>query len=370
MELDVFDENFNRIHVVDQYTDIEFTHKYHDHSSLSAIVDATEENVKYFLGVDELRILTKSSDHSRGFIVESAEYRDASQTDIVILAKSLSILTQWRIIEWQQRYTGLIESVIKGFVNANMINTTLARKIPNLILSIDTGINIQADEMYNNKQLDESLWEICKKHDVSFEILMDHKLKKFVFVVYKGKDRSTNQSVNPRVIFSKEFDNVNTQSYIDDKSNYKSTAYVAGEGEGLDRKVIKLNDNFSGLKRREIFFDARDLQSKYQNEDNVEITIPPGEYDKLLIERGSNRLSEYKRVRTFESEIDQNSQFVFNEDYFLGDKVTSRNDEIGIINHSAVSVVKEAYTEDGYFLNIEFGDAVPTLIDKIRREMK
>lgn len=370
MYLNIFDTNFNRLNIIDEDNDIDFTLKYHNHSILMATIDANKDNVAHFF-TDEIRILTKSTDLRRGYIVESAEFKDDDKTEILIMAKSLSIMMSWRIIEGQQLYKGNIEDVLKNFVNVNAINPVIAnRKIPNLVLGAKTGINIVTEEVYNNKPLDESLWEMCIKHDISYEILMNHTTKKFEFVVYQGADRTTEQDINHHIIFSKAFDNVNTQSYVDDTSNYKSTAYVAGEGEMDDRTILRLNDDFSGFERREIFFDARDLQSNYKNENDEEITLSPKEYENVLTERGFNRLSEYPRIQTFKSDNDSDSQFVFGKDYFLGDKTTSRNDEVGLIMHSRVVVVNEIYNENGYSSKTEFGTAVPNIIDKIKKVIK
>lgn len=371
MYLNIFDDNFNRLNVIANYTEIEITRNYYNHSPLILYIDATPLNIKLFVNQEEDRIISKSTDLKRGYIVEYADFTDESKTEIMLIAKSLSIMTNWRIIEGQQRFTGNIEDVLKGFVNANAINPTITnRKIPNLILGTNTGIEITADEAYNNKTLDEALWEICLKNEMSFEILMNHELKKYEFITFKGADRSTEQITNPHIIFSKAFRNVNTQSYVDDKSNFKSTAYVAGEGEGSNRIILRLNDSLSGFKRREIFFDARDLQSTYKDENDNEITLNPSQYNSLLQERGFNRLAEYGRVQTFKSDSDSNSQYTFEEDYYLGDKTTSRNDTLNLVVHSRVVVVKETYNRQGYSLKLEFGSAEPKLFDKLKKVMK
>lgn len=369
MELYVFDVNFNRIGIIDKYEELEIERYYYKHYKLTLTVEANKENLKLLFS-EEPRILVKSSDLSRGYIVEIPQFEDGKSATIEIKAYSLSTMTSWRIIEGQQRFKGNIEDVIKGFVNANCINpSNPKRKIPNLVLAQNTGIDITTDEMYNNKPLDESLWEICEKFEVSYEILMNHDKKQFEFVVYQGADRSEEQNINPHIIFSKEFDNVKKQSYVDDKSNYKSTAYVAGEGEGTERTVLKVNDNFSGFNRRELFIDARDLQSEYKDENGNQIIIPQDEYLAILQERGLNKLAEYQRIKTFESDV-ENSQYIFEKDYFLGDKVTVRNDDLGVVVHTRVVAVYEKYNRKGYELKIEFGTTIPTLIDKLKREVK
>lgn len=60
---------------------------------------------------------------------------------------------------------------------------------------------------------------------MSFDILMNHTDKTFDFITLKGVDRSAQQSVNQRVIFSKEFDNVIKQNYTNsdlDKKQWRS----------------------------------------------------------------------------------------------------------------------------------------------------
>lgn len=369
IELFVFDTEFNRLGVIDAYEKIYMETHYKKHSELHLTVDGTKEYAELLLS-DDIRIITKSTDITRGFIVETPQYFDETSTKIEVIAYSLSYILNWRIIIGQQHYKGNIEDVVKAFVNANAINPIDSNRIiPHLVLGVNDGINMTADEAYSNKQLDEALWEICEKYDMSYEILMNHEAKKFVFSTYQGIDRTTEQTINQPVIFAKAFDNVTKQSYVDDKSNYKSTAYVAGEGEGIDRTVVNVNDNFTGFNRRELFVDARDLQSSYL-QDGTEIIIPQDEYYAILQERGQNKLAEYQRIRTFESDIDLYSQFIFGQDYFLGDKVTTRNDDLGIVTHSRVVTAKETYTREGYELSLEFGTSIPTLLDKLKREVK
>ncbi|WP_249664076.1 siphovirus ReqiPepy6 Gp37-like family protein, partial [Lysinibacillus sp. D4B1_S16] len=114
--------------------------------------------------------------------------------------------------------------------------------------------------------------------------------------------------------------------------------------------------------RREVFFGARDLQSEYKEGDTT-VTIPQSEYIDLLKERGNNRKQDYQRIRTFESEANLYSQFKLIRDYFLGNVVTNRNVELGILMHQRIVVVNEKFNREVYTLNIEYGTAIPTLLD-------
>lgn len=366
----MFNENLDYIGVIDDYSKLENDMNYHDHSAMYITVAASEENTEKLLNVDyenEMIIIAKENDLQHGYIIEVVEYVDESELDISIVAKSLSILMNRRVIEGQQRFTGDVGSVMKGFVNANAITpSNTNRVIPKLVLSNDVIIETNTDEVYTNKELDVALWEIAKKHDVSFEILMNHTNKKFEFRVLKGDDRSIIQNENQHVAFAKELDNVVGTTYVDDCSSVKNTAIILGENNVI---VISNNEN-KGFLRREIVVDASSIQKTYQNEDGTETTITDIEYEALMNDKGLNTLSEYKRARTFENSINYNSQFIFNRDFFIGDIVTAIDQKIGIMKHSRVTKVNETFEKGKYELKVSFGTSVPTLIDKIKREVK
>lgn len=373
VELYVFDVNLNLLGIIDDYQKIEFEHKYYAHSVCFLTVPGSPKISELLLVNDEelegeLRILVRSDDLQRGYIVETAEFTDEAKTNVDIIAYSLSYMLSWRIILGQQRYYGTTDYVLKAFVDKNAITTNSSRVIPNLVLGLNSGLSDSVDESFTNKELDIALWDVCKKNECSYEILIDHANKKYVFTLFKGINRSALQDANPRIIFAQEFENVEKQSYVDDKSNYRSTAFVGGEGEGNSRRIIEVGPSV-GFNRREVFFDARDLQSEY-SEDGETVVIPDTEYVALLIERGNNRKQDYQRIRTFESNINPHAQFTFNVDYYLGDIVSNRNDNLNIIMHNRVVVAKETIDRSGSNLEIELGEPILNLIDKVKRETK
>lgn len=367
MELFVFNFAFERIGIIDSYQSLGFEINYKKHSELDITVDATPENIDYFLNNSDDVILTKENDTSRGYIVDVAKYTDEKKSTIEVFCKSLGYLLNRRIIDGQQTYSGTVEDALRYFVDKNAINPINPnRKIINLILGNKNGFTTSTTEAYANKYLDESLWEICIKYDLAYDILMDTANKQFRFVVWQGVDRSTEQAQRDAVVFSKEFDNVLSQNYVDDKSDYRNVCIIAGEGEGTARTYLVVNDSINGFNRREMFVDARDLQT--ENED--ETTIPQAEYEAMLRERANTKLAETERVRTFETDVDYNSQFIYGADYYCGDKVTIKNDEIGAIIHTRIVTATEKYSKEGFELNIEFGSNVPSLIDRLKKAVK
>lgn len=368
MELNIFHmDTFERLGIIDEFQLLEITTNYKKHSELELLVSATTENINYFITQNDDIFLTAGIGKVRGYLIESVKYADEKKTTLEVYCKSLSAMLGWRQIDGQQTFRGNVEEVIRSFVNTNAITpTNLNRKINNLVLGGLFGITETTEESYANKELDESLWEICVKFDIAYEIFVDITNKRFEFIVWKGTDRSTEQTIRDAVIFSKEFDNVLSQHYTDDKSEYRNTVIIAGEGEGTARTYLVVGNENKGRKRREMFVDARDLQSSEADQTKMSQTA----YEALLIERAKNKQAEYERVQSFETDIVYDSQFTFGSDYFMGDLITIRNDEISVALHTHIVTTKEKYSPKGYELSTEFGSNVPTLLNKIKKAVK
>jgi hypothetical protein len=369
MEFYVFDLNFNRLGIIDDLIDAEINLIYDNHSSLSLTVEGTKDIVD-LLQIN--RILVKTTDISKGYLIKTREYLDEKSTELQIIAPSLSILLNDRLVLGQQEFTGTIEDVMKSFVLVNAVSPANPNRIiPNLQISTNHGIAINTTEGTVNQPLDEYLYELSKKHDVSFDILMDHTNKKFVFDVWQGADRSIEQTTNPHIIFAKDFDNVLKQHYTESVDSLKSTAIVLGEEvEGQPQEIVTVNDDKLGFERKEILVDSSKIKKTFRGENNEETTLTVGEYRALLDESGRTTLAEYTTIRTFESDVDSESNFIYDRDYFFGDKVSIRNDDLGLILHTRIISVKEKEDRKGYSLQLNFGSNIPSFIDKVKRAVR
>lgn len=366
--MSVFDFNFNRHGIVDEYEKLEIERNYCKLSELNLFIAGSKENIDL---LQPGRILTTADNPEIGYIIKHFEYVDEKGSLIEVIAPSLNSLIGTRTIEGQQRFYGNIEDVVKGFVNANAINPRNPKRvIPNLRLASNNGITGTTDEVKVGGQLDEYLYELCNKFELTFDVVMNHEDKTFDFTTWKGVDRSTLQSTNSHVIFSKEFDNVISQNYVKSDLDTRTTAVVAGEGEGNNRTYVTVNDELSGFARVELFVDARDLQSEYIDDNGDSHTMTPAEYQESLKNRGLNKLTEHEPIETFESEVDMFSQFVYGRDFGLGDKVSVRNDDINKVLHTRVSSAKLLCDKKGIDFKVDFGSNIPTFLDKIKRMVK
>lgn len=90
----------------------------------------------------------------------------------------------------------------------------------------------------------------------------------------------------------------------------------------------------------------------------------------MLNDRGNNKLAETKEIQTFDSKINLTSNLVYKTDYDLGDIVTCTSKKWGITINSRITEIEEIYEEKGLSINATFGNNVPTLIDKIKQQIK
>ena len=176
--------------------------------------------------------------------------------------------------------------------------------------------------------------------------------------------------MNPRIILSKYRGNVLKRTYEELNADTKNTALVAGAGEGTARKTAVIGNGNVGLNRQEIFIDAREV-SDVRDSNGTQTAIPSTEYARLLLAKGTEKLAEYVDFISFDCELDITKENTkYNEDFFLGDLITIKDDELGILMNSRVMQVDEIFKEDGYSIYIAVGKSVPTLPQVVKRMVK
>jgi len=169
--------------------------------------------------------------------------------------------------------------------------------------------------------------------------------------VLEGKDLTAGQSINSPVIFSPEFDNIRVLGYRESQLDTKNVAIVAGQGEAAER-MIEIVGSGSGINRREMFIDARDLEDA-----------------EGLIQRGNERLAELKETTVLEFETLPYSNFKYMQDYDLGDIVTINYPEIATMDSRIIEVTEEITTA-GENYKLVVGKEYPDLISILKRDRK
>lgn len=288
------------------------------------------------------------------------------------------------------------ESVMKHYINNNLVNPTdVNRRIPQLILADDLGRGMNVNWQSRFKNVAEEMAAISLLSSMGWSVKVDYQLKKWVFDVSEGRDLTVNQTVNNPVIFSPRFDNIKNMSFVDSDINYRNTAIVAGQGEGVERRVIEIGQS-TGLTRHELFVDARDIAEQTEGDPpvkrlesdiiadlttrgqqslaelNTEIFLEaqimtPFKLTEMGIE--SSLLTQFQPIETFVKKERISSTFMYEEDYDLGDIVTIQNKGWRVTMDARITEIKEIYEPSGFQLEATFGNSRPTLIEKIKQHL-
>ena len=214
--------------------------------------------------------------------------------------------------------------------------------------------------------MSDKLYEIGNAYEISHRVLYDFQTNKLTFEVWMGVDRRDSQEENSWAIFSNSFYNVRNVVYNRSNASYKNYAYVAGEGEGSSRVIVTVDNRAPGEERKEIWVDARDLQSK----DSAGNAISADTYRQQLNQRGLEKLAEYRKVETVNSSIDNQANLVYKKDFDLGDLCTYINTDVGIAADKRITEIIETYEGAATELTITFGtDDITTVQQLIKREV-
>lgn len=288
---------------------------------------------------------SKESEHV--MIVEKIQITSDTEdgNHVTVTGRSLESILDRRIVWGQKLLSGNLQNGIKTLLNENVISPSDSnRKIPNFIFkeSTDPAITkLKLEAQYTGDNLYDVIQKICEEQGIGFKITLNDE-KQFVFELYAGSDRSYDQTENPYVIFSPKFENIINSNYIESKASLKTVTLVGGEGEGADRRYTTVGGG-SGLNRRELFTDARDISSNVGSDD----ALTDAEYMAQLQQRGKEKLAENVSITSFEGETETTIMFQYGKDFFNGDIVQIAN-EYGHETKARILEIVRSEDKDGY----------------------
>lgn len=326
------------------------------------------------------RIIFPSAEKDKPFIIKHREIEldenGKASENWIIKAISLKGLLGQRITipptgEAYDYLNTKAETIMRTYVERNTITPSDSdRIIPNLVQSLDEAKGPQLIYQTRFKNLADEQEELSLVSGLGWNVRLDTQAQTFVFDVLEGRDLTVNQSTLPPVIFSPKFNSLKQLSYVESELNYKNTAYVAGQGEGIERRVIEI-DGANGFERHELFVDARDVEEANEQEGGGD-PIPRPEADIIadLQARGEQSLAEMQQELFLEGQALEKSPFVLSRDYRLGDVVTIKNDDWGVTMDARITVVRESYAADGKTVELTFDNERPTLVDVVKRSIR
>ncbi|ARD65013.1 Gp37-like protein [Eubacterium limosum] len=285
---------------------------------------------------------------------DSDGYEPKSLKDIVIKGFSLLYLLYWRLTEPPATNNGYwvwnnkpVEDIMCDLVNEQVVHPAdpaRTAKEMRVLQSQHRGIKITFQSRF--KYLTDELFELSRQSGLGPVIWLDTDNKQFVFEVLEGKD-CTHRIDNPNsYIFSKGSGKVTKRTYTYSCEGEKNMAYIGGQGDGDEREVVKINAHLTGLQRKEMFIDARD--------------IAEGETDSLL-DRGKLKLSAAAATVSYIFDADTQD---YGRSWDLGDLATYV-DENGFVEDNRITQVREVYENSVLKIAPTFGYGKQTFVDNL-----
>lgn len=283
--------------------------------------------------------------------------------ELQISGRLTECIASFRIISKPYNaYNKRIRTIMQELMQAHITEPVdVNRQISSVILSdIGTDTSPMITIQRTGEQLGEVFYYFANTYSVWFRLPLDLELSKFQFRTYQGEDKTSS------VILTSQNDDIIKSNYLINKTNYRNYAYVAGEGEGVDRKFAEIPTDWTGINRRELYVDAKDISTA-----NSEETITDEQYLEMLRGRGREKLADLQIIEQIDLQMAaQDTMYIFGADYTLGDTVCIIDEDMGIQLNAKVRGVKHTYSDSVYTRELVLGFGAPSLIKRIKMEVQ
>lgn len=338
MDFNVHDTNGVLIGIVESPTSAIWTRRYYKPGEFELYFPATAEALAMI--TDDCYITRM--DRPEVMIVEHVEIiTNEDEGDYIRIAgRGGGAILARRIVLNQTRLSGRVDAAVRRLVVENAVAPDDTDRALPILMPTPNVLAASIAAQYTGTNLLEAVQEICKAYGIGFRAVVDnYSVVTPIIELLIGTDRSAGQTVNSPVIFSPEYENLLSSNYVLDTTNYKNVAIVAGEGEGTARKRATYG-SASGMHRRELFVDARDMSTN-------DGEISAADYTAQMIARGAEKIAEHTITESFDGEIDAANTYILDEDYTVGDIVTVIN-EYGIQKDVRITAIMECWDTAGY----------------------
>lgn len=344
MIIRIYDRDMNFLGHIENVFSLQWTRKYTSCGEFEAHVPISAGNVR-LLQLENLFYLKGKRECG---IIESVEIDvEKSKSEITVKGRFAQSYFYRRLIKGTYNFNGRVETSMRELVTR--------AAIPRVVLGSDNGYSekIQYQATYKNTLT--YLEKLSQSSNIGFILRPDFDAQQWIFETYKGVDRSAAQYDRPRVIFSQKNGDIEKMTYTANSKTYANVCYVGGQGEGSARQIEITGDtSSSGLDRREVFINGSDISTE---------NISTEEYRNALIERGNSTLDSDILSKSLEKEDKVRGNYIYPDDYDLGDIVTSRFEFWNLSADDRVTEVNEVYEHGRMKATPTFGTPLPSSVD-------
>lgn len=363
MLLYVYDKAITLLGIAERITSLVWTEKKYTYGTFEMLLPVTDENIE-LMQIGRLIIRDDDPEKLAGEILYKGIKKSVDGSEALEVAGRL--LSHWlgdRLVLSPIVQTTYPYYLIRNVVNNNAIRAVkAARRFPLLAIG-SLIVQRQLYQMDYASEANISVLAMCEDiaaaEDLGFNINVDTVVKRFNFNVYTGADHTLGSS-SP-CIFSVDYENILEQEYTQSVENLKNVAYVMGEENATATMPVEVG-TATGHDRKEVLVNASGVKQE-------ELTA--GEYEAVLATNGEITLQQYAEALNFYNKINSAAGgFVYGKDYKLGDKVTCINTKWKLTIDAVITEAQTTYEDGQKTIYLTFGDALPTLFEKLKNLTK
>lgn len=355
----VFNESLQRIGIINKYTALQWDETWGESGSFKLWAVLTPEN-QQLLVKDNL--IWNGRDQLGLIEVIKKGISDEGESTIVVSGRFVEQVWVGRRIIWGKLVyvNKKVGAIISDLFNTQVISPKDPRRvIPNVELNpaqTPLGPEVSFTRSYEN------VWKTIKELNaigsLDTHLVFNPMRSKLVLKISEGTD------LHEVVRISTDLNDILSSEYSEDSSGYVNTALVAGQGQDENRVVTYVNTDNSGLDRREMYVDARDLSQT--DEEGMEISLEV--YKEMLQNRGDGVLQANPLYREYTATIRTQGKtaYTFEKDYNLGDIISIIDNKIGVTLEAMVKGSKRYYDQEGESIDLTIGISLPTITQLIK----
>lgn len=330
MQLGVYDKDFLQIDNIDSFSSLIWTKRYRETGDFEIKIPLeNEKDIPGWAKCDNYISLREDVEEGYYMIIDRVEVSvDEEDGNILTISgKSLDVILNRRIVWEQTSYTNKTSDVISHLLRSAIIEPSLeARRIKNFVFQSPPSAYVfsTVNTQYTGDNLLTAIRGLADIDDYGISVLYDDNKGQFICELYKGTDRSFDQSNSNAVLFSTDLGNLISSNYLESTEDYRNVVLAMGQGTGSSRTRYILGD-VSGLDRREYYKDARDVSTS-----------------NALEQRANEALKEHRIQELLDGEVTSDI-YQYGTDYFVGDIVQIRN-SLGI--ERKARVIEVIFSQD------------------------
>lgn len=352
MKFFIFDQDFNQLGAITNYKSVKWHEEYQGRGSFYLECVDTKDNISL---LQQGRYCARKGYNTA--MVFRYDRKESAESSVMVRGFTTLDLIRQRVVAGTKSVYN-VENGMYSIVKEQL------RGMPYLDTAPEKGFGYVSGTQFTGTNVLDAQIALAESCGLGFRMNFDTESKRHIFEVYEGVDRTYEQTQNDVYMFGEKFRNMNNIIIIDDMQLYANVAYVAGGGEGAERKWVEVGD-VEGLDRFEIFVDARDLQQVLY-EDGNETILTDEQYEERLISRGIQKLNDHLHAQSFSGDVDPSD---WGTKYNLGDIVTCESQRYGVRLNARITEFTEVRENNMPMLSLTLGTPEITYIDVIRSWM-